>query len=95
MNSQPLPDSGRLAGVIRTAELLRAGVSEAEIRRLKERRVLVAVARGIYARAQEVANLSAIPGGVGAIRIAAGVAVAGPSPWAVTSMRPRFGALTC
>lgn len=52
-----IPDSGRLAGVVTTAELVKAGLTKPAIRRLTRRGVLTAVRRGAYARTDLLARM--------------------------------------
>ena len=72
-----VPDSGRLAGIVTTSELRRAGVTEARIMWLVGQSVLISVGRGLYARFADVSALSAVPGGPSALRIAAAAAAVG------------------
>jgi hypothetical protein len=79
MTSQRLPDSGRLAGLTTTAELVEAGFAKKTIRTLVRRGVLISVRRGAYAQAELVGRLSGpAPSRERLLSIAAAVAVAGP-----------------
>src|ERR1700761_2356637 len=64
--------------MISTAELRRAGITEADLRALKQHGVIVPMARGIYARASDVTSLAARPGGPTALRAVAAVPPFGP-----------------
>lgn len=79
MTMDRLPDSGRLAGIATTAELVGAGFTRAAIRALARRGVLTPVCRGAYARSDLLAQ---VPGPDlyrdHAVRIAAAIAVVGP-----------------
>src|SRR5215472_12747024 len=71
MNTNQLPHSRRLAGLITTAELAASGVTDVKIRTLVRNGTLVPLARGIYARADAVAALSGSDRGSRALRLAA------------------------
>lgn len=79
MNLDGLPDSGRLAGLMTTSELVRAGFSDAAIRTMVRRGVLTSVRRGAYARSE---LLDQVPGPAQrrehTVRVAAAIAVVGP-----------------
>ena len=78
MTSQRIPDSGRLAGLTTTAELVEAGFAKKTIRNLVRRGVLVSVRRGAYAQAELVGRLSGpAPKRERLVSVAAAVAVAG------------------
>ena len=53
-----LPDLGRVAGLVTTAELVRAGLSKPAVRRLATKGVLIQVRRGVYARADLVSRMN-------------------------------------
>jgi hypothetical protein len=55
MRTELIPDSGRLAGIVTSAELLKRGLTKAEIRIMVRNGVLTPVRLGVYARAA-VAN---------------------------------------
>jgi hypothetical protein len=78
MKISELPDSGRLAGILTSAELARAGVTESSLRILLGRGALVSIGRGLYARAAQVNQLNASQIGPPALRLAAAVAAVGP-----------------
>jgi hypothetical protein len=78
MTISELPDSGRLAGILTTAELLRAGITESNVRILVGRGALVPLGRGIYAKAALVKRLNSSKVGPSALRLAAAVAAVGP-----------------
>jgi len=63
--------------MISTAELLRAGISDADLRALKDEGILMPMGRGIYARAGEALKLTAKPGGLRAMRATAAAVVCG------------------
>lgn len=68
-----------LAKVITTAQLVAAGKSDAQIRRLVARGVVVRVARGVYAGGVRAQKLAVLPGGEYTLRVSAAVAVSGSS----------------
>lgn len=78
MDTELLPDLGRLAGVVTSGELRVAGVSRARVRRLIRQGVLVPVGRGVYARAVPAAEAAADPAARHALRVAAALALVGP-----------------
>jgi len=61
-----------------TAELLRAGITESNVRILVGRGALVPLGRGIYAKAALVKRLNSSKVGPSALRLAAAVAAVGP-----------------
>jgi uncharacterized protein DUF559 len=70
----------RFGGLVTTAELTSAGLTDAKIRVLVHRRVLQPVCRGAYADAERVARLTQDdPGRVRLLTLAGAVAVAGPN----------------
>ncbi|HXS65105.1 MAG TPA: type IV toxin-antitoxin system AbiEi family antitoxin domain-containing protein [Streptosporangiaceae bacterium] len=78
MTTNELPDSGRLAGILTTAELARAGITRSHLRILTGRGALVPLGRGLYAKAHLVSRLNSAKAGPPALRLAAAVAAAGP-----------------
>src|SRR5262249_7284060 len=72
-----VPDSSRLAGIVTVAELLAAGLSRPQVRRLARQRVLLPLGWGIYARAALVAGAARGPAGEEAVQGAAGLAIVG------------------
>lgn len=78
MTISELPDSGRLAGILTTKELSRAGITESQLRTLVGRGALVRLERGIYAKPAPVKRLNTAKLGASALRLAAAVATAGP-----------------
>jgi predicted transcriptional regulator of viral defense system len=68
-----LPETSRLAGVVTTAELEQAGITDARIRVLVRRGVLVSLGRGVYARTELAGQI-----GDRTLRLSAALAVAGP-----------------
>lgn len=78
VSDSQLPDSGRLAGIVTSVEITRAGISEARLRWLVKRGVLVSLGRGLYARAAEAKELRSSPVGTSALEVVAAVAAVGP-----------------
>jgi Transcriptional regulator, AbiEi antitoxin/Protein of unknown function (DUF559) len=74
-----LSDEWRLAGIRTTAELRRQGRSAAQINTLVRKGTLIQVRRGVYARAEMVAELASIRDGDYLLQIAAALATLGPS----------------
>lgn len=77
MSEERMPDSGRLAGIVTTVELNRAGVTESRLRWLVKQGVLVSLGRGVYARAADARQLTLARNGASALRVATAVAVVG------------------
>jgi hypothetical protein len=71
-------DSSRLAGIVTVSELLAAGLSRPQVRRLARQRVLLPLGWGIYARAALVAEAARGPAGEQALQVAAALAALGP-----------------
>lgn len=69
----------RLVRVMTSEELARAGVTDARIRALLRRRVLIRLRRGVYARSSIAASLASDPQGDRLLRVAAALAIAGPA----------------
>ncbi|HET7016622.1 MAG TPA: DUF559 domain-containing protein [Streptosporangiaceae bacterium] len=78
MTISELPVSGRLAGILTTAELSRAGITESNLRILIGRGALVPLGRGLYAKAALVKQLNSSKLGPSALRLAAAVTAVGP-----------------
>jgi hypothetical protein len=78
MKGNGLPDLGRLAGIGTSAEFVRAGIPRARIQKLAASGVLVRLAPGVYASAEQAATIASTPGGDGALRVVAAIAVCGP-----------------
>jgi hypothetical protein len=78
MKVDELPDSGRLAGILASAELVRIGVTKSNLRILVGRGALISLGRGLYAKAAPVARLNTSQLGPAALRLAAAVAAVGP-----------------
>lgn len=78
MSVEQVPDSGRLAGIVTTVELAKAGVTESRLRWLVGRGVLVSLGPGLYARAADARQLTSARSGASALRVAAAVVVVGP-----------------
>jgi hypothetical protein len=72
-----IPCTSRLAGIVTAAELVKAGLSPAQIRRLVRQGALLRVGFGIYARAA-AADSARDPAGAQALRVAAALAAMGP-----------------
>ena len=77
MTSDRLPDTGRLAGIITAAELADAGFTKSRIDILVGRGSLVRATRGVYARTQQVRQLTATEHGKVMLRVAAATAIVG------------------
>ncbi|HET7016814.1 MAG TPA: type IV toxin-antitoxin system AbiEi family antitoxin domain-containing protein [Streptosporangiaceae bacterium] len=73
-----VPDTKRLAGIITAAELAQAGLTDSMINVLVGRGVLIRAARGLYARSEQVRQVTATEHGKAAYRVAAAVAIIGP-----------------
>ena len=78
MTIDELPHTGRLAGIVTAAELASAGLTESKINILVGRGVLTRTARGLYARSDQIKQLSTNERGLDALRVAAACAIAGP-----------------
>lgn len=78
MNVSGVPDTGRLAGIVTSAELAHAGLTKSKIEILVGRGVLTRTDRGVYARADQVRQLTATQKGKAALRVATGATIAGP-----------------
>ncbi|HET7019042.1 MAG TPA: type IV toxin-antitoxin system AbiEi family antitoxin domain-containing protein [Streptosporangiaceae bacterium] len=77
MTMDRVPDTGRLAGIITTAELAAAGFTKPKIDILVGRGALTRATRGVYARPQQVRQLTATDHGKFMLRVAAATAIAG------------------
>jgi Transcriptional regulator, AbiEi antitoxin/Protein of unknown function (DUF559) len=77
MRINELPDSGRLAGILTTAELAQAGVARSSLRKLVGRGALVSVGHGLYANAALVGQLNSTKVGALALRVTAAATAAG------------------
>jgi len=78
MASNDLPETGRLANIATTAELVRAGLSVAQIRTKVSRSELVKLDHGIYAPAERIKAVTATDRGALALRAAVALAPFGP-----------------
>jgi hypothetical protein len=78
MTASYLPDTGRLANIATRAELVKAGLSVAQIRSKVSRGELVRLDRGVYAPAASVRSVGANARGELALRAAAMLAALGP-----------------
>jgi hypothetical protein len=78
MASSDLPETGRLANIATTAELVQAGISVAQIRTKVSRRELVRLDHGIYAPAECLKSVAATDRGALALRAAVTLAPFGP-----------------
>lgn len=74
-----LSDEWRLAGIRTTAELTRQGRSAAQINTMVRRGTLIQVRRGVYARAEMVAELQTRSSGDHLLQTAAALATLGPA----------------
>jgi Protein of unknown function (DUF559) len=74
-----VPDSSRLAGIVKAGELLAAGLSWPGLRSLVRRGVLVQVGWGVYAPAEPAAVAARGPAGKYALRAAAALTAVGPA----------------
>src|SRR5215469_14385593 len=79
MSAPIMPGTGRVAGIVTTAELAAAGFSGARIRTLTRRGDLHQVRRGVYANGPRAREILAIADGRQLLQLAAAVAVAGPN----------------
>jgi predicted transcriptional regulator of viral defense system len=77
MNEPELPDSGRLASISTTAELLNGGLTETRISSLVRHGILTPILRGVYARAESAALVASGQNGDRLLRCAAVVASCG------------------
>jgi predicted transcriptional regulator of viral defense system len=78
MSANIVPDTGRLAGIITHAELAKAGLTKSKVNVLVGRGTLTRADRGIYARPDQVRQLTSTQQGKAALRVAAATAVIGP-----------------
>jgi len=78
MRAPIMPESGRVAGIVTTAELTAAGFSDDRIKTLARRGDLHMVCRGAYADGSRARELLVLAGGKQLLRVAAAVAVTGP-----------------
>ena len=78
MEAEILPDVGRLAGIVTTAELASAAITCARIRFLVRRGVLTKIDWGVYARKDLADQVAVAQRGERLLRIAGAVATAGP-----------------
>lgn len=73
-----MPRTGRVAGIVTTAELTAAGISGARIRTLIRCGALYQIGRGAYAPGKRARELLGLPDGKQLLQLAAAVAVRGP-----------------
>jgi len=78
MTTPIVPQTGRVAGIVTTAELTAAGFSCDRIRTLTRRGDLYQVSRGVYANGARAGEILAIADGRQLLQLAAAVAVRGP-----------------
>ena len=78
MTDLVMPRSGRVAGIVTTAELTAAGFSGTRIRTVTRRGGLHRVGRGVYANGPRAREILAIADGKRLLQLAAAVAVRGP-----------------
>jgi very-short-patch-repair endonuclease/predicted transcriptional regulator of viral defense system len=83
MRSGYVPETGRLANIATTTDLLARGFSAAQIRTGVSRGELIRLGRGVYAPAKVVRSVS--PTGRGELALRAAAALAGLGPQAVAS----------
>jgi hypothetical protein len=79
MSAPMLPERGRIAGVVTTAELVAAGFSDCRIRTLVSRGALYQVARGVYADGAKASDMLRYPDGRRLLTLAGAVAAVGPN----------------
>jgi len=77
MREPKLPNSGRLAGIATTGELLVAGLDDTSITSLVRRGVLMPIVRGVYACTESAAMVASGPNGERLLLAAAVVASCG------------------
>ncbi len=85
MTAQALPRTDRIAEIVTTAELLRAGWRKDQIRDYTRRGGLLAVRRGVYAEGAHARKLLSLKGGAELLAIGAASALAGAGADAVVS----------
>ena len=78
MSASIVPQTGRVAGIVTTAELTAASFSCDRIRTLTRRGDLYKVGRGVYANGARAREILAIADGTQLLQLAAAVAVRGP-----------------
>lgn len=79
MSALILPETRRVAGIVTTAELAAAGLSDRRIRTLVRRGDLHHVARGVYANGPKARDMLGLPDGRQLLELAATVAAIGPT----------------
>ena len=79
MSAPKLPDKGRIAGIVTTAELTASGMSDCRIRTLVNRGDLYQVARGVYADGAKARDRLRFPDGSQLLTLAGAVAAGGSS----------------
>jgi Transcriptional regulator, AbiEi antitoxin/Protein of unknown function (DUF559) len=77
VTNDALPESGRSAGIVTTAELLAAGRSKNQINTLVKHGVLTKLGRGVYANARLTPTYDRLVGGQVLLRAVASLAVVG------------------
>lgn len=77
MSARMLPETGRSAGIVTTAELLASGESKDQIEALLNRGALIKIARGVYANAELTRKYNDLIGGQDLLRAVAALAVVG------------------
>jgi hypothetical protein len=78
MSAPEMPRTGRIAGIVTTAELTAAGFSDGRIATLTRRGDLWPVRRGVYARGARASEILAIADGRQLLELAAAAALTGP-----------------
>jgi len=78
MTDLVMPQTGRVAGIVTTAELTAAGFSDARIATLTRRGDLYQVRRGVYANGRRAREILPIADGKQLLQLGAAIAVAGP-----------------
>jgi len=78
MSALKLPETGRIAGIVTTSELVTAGLSDRQIRCLVRLGDLHLVARGVYADGAKARDMLELRGGRQLLELAATVAAVGP-----------------
>ncbi|HUC24800.1 MAG TPA: type IV toxin-antitoxin system AbiEi family antitoxin domain-containing protein [Streptosporangiaceae bacterium] len=78
MSAPIMPQTGRVAGIVTTAELTVAGFSDDRIKTLTRRGELCQVRRGVYAEGTRARDILAFADGKQLLQLAAAVALTGP-----------------
>jgi hypothetical protein len=78
MNLRSVPRTGRIAGIVTTAELIAAGWRQDQIRARTQRGDLLPLGRGVYADGPEGRKIRSLAGGDELLALAAATTRAGP-----------------